>query len=176
MRAAAPTELAALRGIAVSGQMHGATLLDANDKSLRPAILRNDGRSHAECTELEARADFRGIGGNNVMAGFTAPKLRWVQKHEPDIFARTRKVLLPKDFINLRLTGEYVSEMSDAAGTLWLYVAKRDWSDALLSAPDLTRNNMPRLVEGSTRAGDLRHALRRSWGAGAVTVAGGGSQ
>jgi xylulokinase len=173
VRAQAPTEFAALRGIGVSGQMHGATLLGANDAPLRPAILWNDGRAHAECGELEARADFRGIGGNIVMAGFTAPKLRWVQKNEPDIFERTRKVLLPKDYVNLWLTGEYVSEMSDAAGTLWLDIAGRDWSDALLSATDLTRNHMPRLVEGSTRAGDLRPELRRSWGVGAVTVAGG---
>ena len=173
VRAQAPTEFAALRGIGVSGQMHGATLLDASDAPLRPAILWNDGRAHAECAELEARGDFRGIGGNIVMAGFTAPKLRWVQKNEPDIFERTRKVLLPKDYVNLWLTGEYVSEMSDAAGTLWLDIAGRDWSDALLSATDLTRNHMPRLVEGSTRAGDLRPELRRSWGVGTVTVAGG---
>jgi xylulokinase len=173
VRTQAPTAFAALRGIAVSGQMHGATLLDKNDAPLRPAILWNDGRSHAECAELEDRADFRGIGGNIVMAGFTAPKLRWVQKHEPDIFARTRKVLLPKDYVNLWLTGEYVSEMSDAAGTLWLDVAHRDWSDALLSATDLTQDHMPRLVEGSARAGVLRPKLRATWGVGPVAVAGG---
>ena len=138
VRAAAPHDFAALRGIAVSGQMHGATLLDAEGTSLRPAILSNDGRSPAECAELAACADFRGIGGNIVMAGFTAPKLRWVQKNEPEIFAKTRKVLLPKDFVNLWLTGEYVSEMSDAAGTLWLDVARRDWSDVLLAATGLT--------------------------------------
>lgn len=173
VRAAAPTEFAALRGIAVSGQMHGATLLDADDKPLRPAILWNDGRSHAECAELEARADFRGIGGNIVMAGFTAPKLRWVQKNEPEIFAQVRKVLLPKDYVTLWLTGEYVSEMSDAAGTLWLDVAKRDWSDELLAATDLSRDHMPRLVEGSARAGDLRAKLASRWGIERVAVAGG---
>ena len=173
VRAAVPSEFSALRGIAVSGQMHGATLLDANDKPLRPAILWNDGRSHAECDELESRADFRGIGGNIVMAGFTAPKLRWVQKNEPEIFAKTRKVLLPKDFINLWLTGEYVSEMSDAAGTLWLDVAKRDWSDDLLAATGLTRDHMPRLVEGSDKAGDLRAELAAQWGIGTAAVAGG---
>ncbi|MEQ8877103.1 MAG: xylulokinase [Phycisphaerales bacterium] len=173
VRAAAPDAFAALRGVAVSGQMHGATFLDENDTPLRPAILWNDGRSHAECAELEARADFRGIGGNIVMAGFTAPKLRWVQKNEPEIFERTRKVLLPKDYVNLWLTGEYVSEMSDAAGTLWLDVAQRDWSDALLSATDLTRDHMPRLVEGSAQAGNLRAELAASWGVGRVPVAGG---
>lgn len=173
VRAKAPAELAALRGIGVSGQMHGATLLDENDAPLRPAILWNDGRAHAECAELEDRADFRGIGGNIVMAGFTAPKLRWVQKNEPDIFAATRKVLLPKDYVNLWLTGDHVSEMSDAAGTLWLDVARRDWSDALLFATDLARDHMPRLVEGSAHAGDLRPDLRAAWGVGSVAVAGG---
>lgn len=173
VRAQAPAGFAALRGIGVSGQMHGATLLDENDVPLRPAILWNDGRSHAECAELEDRADFRGIGGNIVMAGFTAPKLRWVQKNEPDTFARTRKVLLPKDYVNLWLTGEHVSEMSDAAGTLWLDVARRDWSDVLLAATGLTRDHMPRLVEGSARAGDLRPELRAAWGVGSVAVAGG---
>jgi len=173
VRAAAPAEFAALRGIAVSGQMHGATLLDASDQPLRPAILWNDGRSHAECAELEARADFRGIGGNIVMAGFTAPKLRWVQKHEPEVFAQVRKVLLPKDYIGLWLAGEHVSEMSDAAGTLWLDVAKRDWSDELLAATDLTRDHMPRLVEGNARAGGLRAELAAKWGLSNVAVAGG---
>ena len=173
VRVAAPSEFSALRGIAVSGQMHGATLLDENDEPLRPAILWNDGRSHAECDELKQLADFRGIGGNIVMAGFTAPKLRWVQKNEPAIFARIRKVLLPKDFINLWLTGEYVSEMSDAAGTLWLDVAKRDWSDTLLAATELTRDHMPRLVEGSERVGDLRSELVGQWGVENVAVGGG---
>ena len=91
VRAAAPSKFSALRGIAVSGQMHGATLLDENDEPLRPAILWNDGRSHAECDELEQLADFRGIGGNIVIAGFTAPKLRWVQKNEPAVFAKTMR-------------------------------------------------------------------------------------
>lgn len=173
VRAQAPAAFAALRGIGVSGQMHGATLLDDNDAPLRPAILWNDGRSHEECAELEDRADFRGIGGNIVMAGFTAPKLRWVQKNELDVFSRTRKVLLPKDYVNLWLTGEHVSEMSDAAGTLWLDVARRDWSDTLLAATDLTRDHMPRLVEGSDCAGHLRADLRSAWGLGSVVVAGG---
>ncbi|WP_417588878.1 xylulokinase [Pararhodobacter oceanensis] len=173
VRAQAPAAFAALRGIGVSGQMHGATLLDENDAPLRPAILWNDGRSQAECAELEDRADFRGIGGNIVMAGFTAPKLRWVQKHEPDVFARTRKVLLPKDYVNLWLTGDYTSEMSDAAGTLWLDVARRDWSDTLLAATGLSRDQMPRLVEGSESAGVLRPELQTAWGVGAAIVAGG---
>jgi len=174
VRADAPQAFSALKGIAVSGQMHGATLLDASDKPLRPAILWNDGRSSAECTTLEARADFRGIGGNIVMAGFTAPKLEWVRQNEPEVFAKTCKVLLPKDFVGLWLTGRHMSEMSDAAGTLWLDVGKRDWSDDLLAATGLNRDHMPNLVEGSAAAGELRPELAQAWGVGKVMVAGGG--
>ncbi len=173
VRDRAPTEFAALKGIGVSGQMHGATLLDENDRPLRPAILWNDGRSEVECGVLEGRADFRGIGGNIVMAGFTAPKLEWVRQHEPDIFAKTRKVLLPKDYVGLWLTGRHMSEMSDAAGTLWLDVAKRDWSDSLLGATGLTRDHVPDLVEGSEQAGMLRAELAAEWGVSNVGVAGG---
>lgn len=169
----APAAFSALKGVAVSGQMHGATLLDENDRPLRPAILWNDGRSVAECETLEARADFRGIGGNIVMAGFTAPKLEWVRNHEPEIFAKTRKVLLPKDYVGLWLTGRHMSEMSDAAGTLWLDVANRDWSDTLLAATGLMRDHMPDLVEGSQVAGVLRKQLCDAWGVQNVTVAGG---
>jgi xylulokinase len=174
VRATAPRAFATLKGIAVSGQMHGATLLDKADKPLRPAILWNDGRSGAECEALEARADFRGIGGNIVMAGFTAPKLEWVRQNEPEIFAETRKVLLPKDYVGLWLTGRHMSEMSDAAGTLWLDVGKRDWSDALLAATGMDRSYMPALVEGSGAAGNLRPELASAWGVGPVVVAGGG--
>jgi xylulokinase len=106
--------------------MHGATLLDHADVPLRPAILWNDGRSAAECLELEQREpQARGITGNIMMPGFTAPKLAWVAHHEPEIFARTATVLLPKDYLRLKLTGERVSEMSDASGTGWLDVAQR---------------------------------------------------
>ncbi|MCA6240599.1 MAG: hypothetical protein IM667_08190, partial [Phenylobacterium sp.] len=111
------------RAIGLSGQMHGATLLDAEDKPLRPAILWNDGRSGRECRALEAAApDLVAITGNRAMPGFTAPKLAWVRAHEPEIFAATRRVLLPKDYVRLWLTGEAVSDMSDSAGTLWLDV------------------------------------------------------
>lgn len=173
VRQLAPKAFTALKGIGVSGQMHGATLLDENDQPLRPAILWNDGRSGLECTELEARADFRGIGGNIVMAGFTAPKLEWVRKNEPEVFAKTRKVLLPKDYVGLWLSGRHMSEMSDAAGTLWLDVAKRKWSDALLAACDMTTDHMPDLVEGSEQAGVLRPELAKAWGVENVVVAGG---
>ena len=107
----------------LSGQMHGATLLDAADKPLRPAILWNDGRSEQQCATLEkAEPRARDITGNIAMPGFTAPKLVWVREHEPAVFEDTRCVLLPKDYVRLLMTGEKVSEMSDAAGTLWLDV------------------------------------------------------
>lgn len=163
-----------VRGIGLSGHMHGATLLDAHDTVLRPCILWNDGRSATECDELDARADFRGIGGNLVMPGFTAPKLEWVRKHEPDIFEQVAKVLLPKDYLRLLLTGEHVSEMSDSAGTLWLDVAKRAWSPELLSATGLTEAHMPSLVEGAAPAGRLRSELASRWGMSQPPILAGG--
>jgi xylulokinase len=170
-----PAALAAARGIGLSGQMHGATLLDAADRPLRPCLLWNDARAGAACVALDARADFRGIGGNLVMAGFTAPKLEWVRVHEPDLFARVATVLLPKDFLRLWLTGEKLSDMSDSAGTLWLDVGARRWSPALLAATGLTERQMPGLVEGSAPAGRLRPALAARWGmAPGLVVAGGG--
>ena len=167
--------LAATKGIGLSGQMHGATLLDKQDRVLRPAILWNDVRSGAQCDALErAVPTLRQITGNLAMPGFTAPKLLWVAQHEPDIFSQTKKVLLPKDFLRLKLSGEYVSDMSDAAGTLWLDVANRDWSDAMLSATGLSRKHMPRLVEGCAPSGMLLRDLACAWGmAENVVIAGG---
>ncbi|WP_224242376.1 xylulokinase [Hyalangium gracile] len=176
LAASHPAELAAVEGIGLSGQMHGATLLGADDRPLRPAILWNDGRSQAECPELEERCPrSREIAGNIAMPGFTAPKLLWVARHEPDVFSRTRKVLLPKDYLRLFLVGEHVSDMSDAAGTLWLDVARRAWSEELLAATGLQLSHMPRLVEGSERSGQLRPELARRWGmTRSPVVAGGG--
>lgn len=175
LRGACPDAYAATKAIGLSGQMHGATLLDAGGNVLRPAILWNDGRSGAECAELMAAVtDTPAITGNVAMPGFTAPKLLWVAKHEPEIFAKTARVLLPKDYVRLRFTGEAVSDMSDAAGTLWLDVAKREWSDTMLAACGLTRAHMPALVEGSAPSGQLAPALAAELGFdGAVTVAGG---
>ena len=167
--------LDAVRGIGLSGQMHGATLLDANDEVLRPCILWNDTRSAVEAAELDANPRFRALTGNIVFPGFTAPKLVWVARHEPETFAKVKRVLLPKDYLRLWLTGEAVAEMSDAAGTSWLDVAKRDWSDELLAATGLSREHMPRLVEGSDVSGRLRAELATRWGLPAgVVVAGGG--
>jgi xylulokinase len=156
--------------------MHGATLLDASDQVLRPTILWNDGRCAAECAELHRRVpDLAARTGNIAMTGFTAPKLLWVAQHESAVFARTRTVLLPKDWLRLCLTGERVGEMSDASGTLWLDTAARRWDGSLLAACELSENHMPRLVEGSAASGTLRPALAASWGVSpTVVVAGGG--
>lgn len=176
LRARHPKAWGAVRGIGLSGQMHGATLLDAQRRVLRPCILWNDGRSHAQCEELEARRapDSRRITGNIAMPGFTAPKLMWVEAHEPEIFRRTALVLLPKDHLRLSLTGEAVSDMSDASGTLWLDVAGRRWSEAMLAATHLAPSHMPRLVEGSAASGELRADVAQLLGLPpGVVVAGG---
>ena len=177
LRDAHPMQFSEVRGIGLSGQMHGAVLLGQDDHVLRPAILWNDGRSHAECAELTERApNLHAIAGNLAMPGFTAPKLLWVKKHEPALFAQVRSVLLPKDWLRLVLSGEKVSDPSDASGTLWLDVAARDWSDELLAACDLSREQMPRLVESSESSGFLRPDIARAWGLrhNVVIAAGGG--
>ena len=167
--------LGAVRGIGLSGHMHGATLLDAADDVLRPCILWNDTRSHLEAAEMDGDPLFRRVTGNIVFPGFTAPKLAWVQKHEPALWAKVAKVLLPKDYLRLWLTGDHVGEMSDAAGTAWFDTGRRDWSEDLLSATGLTRAQMPRLVEGSAVSGQLRGELASRWSLPAgVVVAGGG--
>src|SRR5882724_8964006 len=160
-----PKSMAGVEGIGLSGQQHGATLLDKADKVLRPAILWNDARAFAECWEIEAREPrSRSIAGNIPLSGFTAPKLVWVKNHEPRIFDQVAKVLLPKDYVRLRMTGEYASDMSDAAGTFWLNVEKREWSDILLAATDMSRAQMPSLFEGTEPTGRLTTALAKSWG------------
>jgi xylulokinase len=176
LRARHPDAMRQVRAIGLSGQMHGAVLLDEADAVLRPAILWNDGRSSAQCEALTRDVPrLAQISGNLAMPGFTAPKLMWVREHEPEVFARTRRVLLPKDWLRLVMSGEAVSDMSDASGTLWLDVAQRDWSDELLAASGLTRAHMPRLVEGSAPSATLLPALAARWGMGsAVKIAGGG--
>ncbi len=167
--------LAKVQAIGLSGHMHGATLLDAADEVLRPCILWNDTRSFEEAAELDGDPLFRRVTGNIVFPGFTAPKLMWVQRHEPAIWQRVAKVLLPKDYLRLWLTGDHVAEMSDAAGTSWLDTGRRDWSDDCLSATGLNRSHMPRLVEGSEPSGMMRASLAARWGMPtSVVVAGGG--
>lgn len=161
-------------GIGLSGQMHGAVCLDAGDQVLRPAILWNDGRANVEATELDADPRFRAITGNIVFAGFTAPKLVWMARHEPDLFARTARVLLPKAYLRLWLTGEHVEDMSDASGTAWFDPAAREWSDELLTATGMRRDQMPALVEGSAVSGQLRPEIAAELGLPAgIPVAGG---
>ena len=166
--------LEGLEAIGLSGQMHGATLLDSADRPVRPAILWNDGRSASQCTELERLVpDARAVTGNLAMPGFTAPKLLWVREHEPENFRATRRVLLPKDYLRLQLTGEFASDLSDASGTYWLDVGRREWSDALIGACGLTRDAMPTLFEGTEVTGRLRAEVAAGWGCGRVPVVGG---
>ncbi|SFJ41124.1 xylulokinase [Jannaschia pohangensis] len=160
-------------GIGLAGHMHGATLVGEDGRALRPCLLWNDTRAHAEAAEMDADPRFRATTGNIVFPGFTAPKVEWVRRNEPQIFGRTRKILLPKDFLRLYLTGDYVSEMSDAAGTAWLDTGARDWSDDLLAACHLSRDHMPALVEGSAVSGTLRADLAAEVGLPRVPVAGG---
>ena len=188
LRAAHAKEYAAVRALGLSGQMHGAVLLDAQHQVLRPAILWNDTRASVECEEMMRDCpELPQLAGSLVMPGFTAPKLRWVAKHEPEVFAKVAKVLLPKDYIRFKLTGEFVSDVSDASGTAWLDVAKRAWSPLLLQITGLTEDQMPRLVEGSASSGVVRDDVAALLGlprggsgsesggvSGGVIVAGGG--
>lgn len=175
VRAIDPALRRSVRGIGLAGQMHGATLLGADDRPLRPGILWNDGRSFAECEDLERSVpDLHRVAGNLAMPGFTAPKLLWVAAHEPDIFAQVGTVLLPKDYVRLRMTGTKASDLSDSAGTLWLDVAGRTWSDEILAACALTTDQMPTLHEGADVTGTLRADVAARWGMDAVPVAAGG--
>lgn len=171
----ATQDLQAVKAIGLTGQMHGATLLDNADNVLSPAILWNDGRSFMECEELEQLVpNSREITGNLMMPGFTAPKLRWVDKHQPDIAEKVSKVLLPKDYLRLLMSGEYASDMSDASGTMWLDVGKRNWNKSLLNACGLDIENMPKLFEGNQITGYLRPTLAEQWKMKSVPIVAGG--
>jgi len=176
LKADHPRTLPAVRAIGLSGQMHGATLIDAHDAVLRPCILWDDGRSAPFCEQLEQAAPrLRALTGNLAMPGFTAPKLLWVREHEPELFDRIAKVLLPKAWLRWKLTGEYIEDMSDASGTLWLDVAERRWSPELLAACGLDEAQMPRLVEGTQAAGILRAEWVARWGFDAPPLLAGGA-
>src|SRR3954454_15801515 len=158
-------------GIGLSGQMHGLVTLDDADTVIRPAILWNDQRTGAECEEIEARVGFDrlvSLTGNRALTGFTAPKLLWLRKHEPDAYARIAHVMLPKDYVRLRLTGERAIDVADASGTLLLDVAGRRWSDEVLSALELEEAWLPRLLESPEVSGRT--------GAGVPVAAGAGDQ
>lgn len=167
--------LSGLRGIGLSGQMHGATVLDKDDNVLWPCMLWNDTRAHTQANAMDGDPAFRQISGNIVFPGFTAPKVDWLRVNHPALFDKIAKVLLPKDYLRLWLTGEYVSDMSDAAGTSWFDTGARDWSYTLLEKSHLTRDHMPKLVEGSLVSGTVRDDLAARFGmASGVVVAGGG--
>jgi xylulokinase len=175
LQLAAENNLQNVKAIGLSGQMHGATLLGKKGEVLRPAILWNDGRSHEECLMLQRRCpEVQAITGNLVMPGFTAPKLLWVKQHEPDIFAQIDKVLLPKDYLRFRMTGEFATDVSDASGTLWLNMEQRAWSNTMLQATGLNEQQMPKVYEGSEITGTINDALAKRWSMPVVPVVAGG--
>jgi xylulokinase len=175
LRKVKPKAVAAVEGIGLSGQQHGATLLDKDGKVLRPCILWNDARSFKECEEImggEPQAVAH--SGNIVLAGYTAPKLVWVRKHEPKVFDKVAKVLLPKDYIRYRMTGTYGSDMSDSSGTYWLDIKNRKWSEMLLAASGMRRDQMPELFEGTEATGQLTASVAKAWGMPKRPVVAGG--
>ncbi len=168
-----------VKSIGLSGQMHGSVFLDKADKVIRRAILWNDQRTAAECAEIEARAGGRAelirMVANPALTGFTAPKILWLRNHEPKNFERTRKILLPKDDIRRRLTGEYATEVSDASGMLLLDVAKRNWSTELLAALELDINLFAKCHESEDVTGRLTPAAAKLLGLSTDCVVVGGA-
>jgi xylulokinase len=157
------------QGIGLSGQMHGLVVLDENDNVLRPAILWNDQRTQAECDEIEQTIGLDRLielTGNRALTGFTAPKILWLRHHEPDSYARVRRIALPKDYVRLKLTGEHVTDVSDASGTLLLDVAKRRWSDEVLQALDIDPQWLPKALESPTVSGQTQTGVPVAAGAG----------
>ncbi len=146
-------------GIGLSGQMHGLVALDASDRVVRPAILWNDQRTAVECAEIEERIGLErliALTGNRALTGFTAPKLLWLRRHEPEAFGRIARIMLPKDYVRLRLTGEWATDVADASGTLLLDVARREWSTDVLGALDLDPGILPPLLESPELSGVTR--------------------
>ena len=177
LQRAAPDAYGAVRAIGLSGQMHGAVLLDAEQRPIRPAILWNDGRAAREAAQLADRVPEIGrIAGVLPMPGLTAPKLLWLAAHEPETIGRLRHVLLPKDYVRLHLTGTIASDPSDAAGTLWLDQAARNWSTTIAAASGIDPSVLPPLLDGTAAAGTLRPAIAGQLGLAPSTVvaAGGG--
>ena len=176
---AAGVDGAQVAGLGLTGQMHGAVFLDARDEVIRPALLWNDQRTAAECAEITERvgaARLIEIAGNPALTGFQAPKILWLRNHEPDNYARLARVLLPKDYIRLKLAGVAAADASDAAGTLLLDLRARDWSAEILRALDIPRAWLPEVVEGPAVTGGLLPAVAAELGlpAGLPVIAGGG--
>ena len=162
-------------GIGLSGQMHGLVALDEEDRVVRPAILWNDQRTGAECAEIEERiglARLIELTGNRALPGFTAPKLLWLRKHEPDAYARIRSILLPKDYVRLRLTGEHAIDVADASGTLLLDVAGRRWSGEVLDALEIPTAWLPQVLESPAVSGATAEGVPVAAGAGDCAAAG----
>ena len=176
LRAANPDAYARVRCIGLSGQMHGAVLLDESDRVLRPAILWDDSRAMVEAEQLgRDHPHFAEATGSLPMAGLTAPKLLWLQHHEPQTFSRIACVLSPKDYLRLRLSGERITDVSDAAGTLWLDVRRRTWFEPMVNATGLALRQLPPLVEGSAASAGLTAVAATQLGLSAgLVVAGGG--
>jgi xylulokinase len=168
--------------IGLSGQMHGSVFLGEGLTPLRPALLWNDQRTGEQCAEIESKAGGRAklieLVANPALTGFTAPKILWVRQHEPKVYAKTKHILLPKDFIRLCMTGEYATEVSDASGTLLLDVVNRTWSDTLLDLLKIDKSLLPRLHESPEITGVLNAQAARSLGllTGTPVVGGAGDQ
>ncbi len=178
----AKLKAADITGIGLSGQMHGSVFLGNNEKPLRPALLWNDQRTADQCFEIESKAGGREalieLVANPALTGFTAPKILWVRQHEPKVYEKTKHILLPKDYIRYRMTGEYATEVSDASGTLLLNVVSRTWSDKLLDLLQIDKALLPRLHESPEVTGTLHEAGAAALGlrAGTPVVGGGGDQ
>jgi xylulokinase len=172
---------AQVAAVGLTGQMHGLTLLDDTGAVLRPAILWNDQRTGAQCDEIRRRVGKERlieITGNDALTGFTAPKILWVREHEPEIFARARQILLPKDYVRYRLTGVYATDKAGAAGTLLFDLPKRDWSAEMLAALDIPAAWLPPTHEGPEVTSGITPAIAAATGlvAGTPVVGGGGDQ
>ncbi|MEX2203561.1 MAG: xylulokinase, partial [Actinomycetota bacterium] len=170
-----------IEAVGLAGQMHGLVLLDAADEILRPAILWNDQRTAAECDrirEIVGPERLIALTGNDALPGFTAPKLLWVRGHEPDVWSRVAHVLLPKDYVRFRLSGDRAVDRADAAGTLLLDLAARDWSPEMLSALEIDPSLLPRTYEGPEVTGVVSEEAAAATGlrVGTPIVAGGGDQ
>lgn len=169
-------------GIGLSGQMHGSVFLDGNHNVIRPAMLWNDQRTQTECEEIESRAGGRAalidLVSNPALTGFTAPKILWLRNNEPQNFEKTVQVLLPKDYVRFRLTGEFATEVSDASGTLLLDVKNREWCQPLLDKLELDRSLLPEVHESEVVSGKLSNIAAKTLGlpAGVAVVGGGGDQ
>lgn len=171
-----------VKGIGLSGQMHGSVFLDKDNKVIRPALLWNDQRTAAECAEIEERAGGRkkliGMVANPALTGFTAPKILWLRNKESRNFDKMVKCLLPKDYVRLRITGEFATEVSDASGTLLLDVQNRKWSAPLLKKLDLDASILPKVFESEEVSGGLTAEAAKLTGlpVGTAVVGGGGDQ